>query len=126
MSDSGHSGGAKDWTATQSNQITSLYQSLHGKYQEDANKKLFGGPKLPYENAHHILTELLEAQEHAKGGLENAVNAHSKLSTPWMDLGVIAASVGLAAATYPIIGAIAGSVYLMSKFYSSRSKPTHH
>lgn len=129
MNDSGHanSGGEipKDWTETQSNQITRLYQSLHGEYKEEANKKLFGGPQLPYENANHILTELLEAQEHGKGGLEQTVNSHSKSSTPWMDLGVLAASVGLAAATSPIIGAIAGSVYLMSKLYSSRTKPAH-
>ena len=129
MSDSGHnnSGGEspKDWTETQSNQITGLYKSLHGKYQEEANKKLFGGPQLPYEDAHHILTGLLEAQEHGKGGLENTVNAHSKILTPWMDLGVIAASVGLAAVASPVIGAIAGSVYLMSKFYSYKTKPAH-
>ena len=115
----------KDWTESQANQITELYKGLHGKYQETANKKIFGGPQLPYENAYHILTELLEAQEHGNGGLENAVKAQPKEPTPLMDLGVIAASAGLAIAASPVAGIIAGSLYLMSKFYSSKPKSAH-
>src|SRR3989338_4069890 len=80
-SESGH--GVKDWTQTQQNQITSLYKSLHGPYQEIANKQLFGGQQLPYEQAHHILTDLLskqEAEEHGKNGLEHKVESHANKS----------------------------------------------
>jgi len=126
MTDEGSGGhNSKDWTESQSNQITDLYKKLHGNYQETANKKLFGGSQLPYENANHILTKLLEAQEHGKGGLEHTVNAHSKEPTPLMDLGAIAASAGLAMAASPILGVIAGSIYLVSKFYSRQPKTTN-
>jgi len=118
----------EDWTKEQADQITGLYKSLNGGYQKEADNLLFGGPQLPYEQAQSILTDLLkrqEIQEHGNGGLENSVKAHSKGSTPLMDLGVLAASAGLAVVASPIVGIIAGSVYLMSKYYSSQPKPSH-
>ena len=102
--------GVKDWTKAQADQITSLYRSLHGEYQAEANKRLFDGPQLPYEHAHHILADLLENQDghkHKESGLENVV----KEPTPLLDLSAIAASAGLAVVTHPIVGILAGSLY---------------
>ena len=56
-----------EWTKDQSNQITSLYGQLKGKYERDANKKLFGGPQLPYLDAFNTLTSLIEKQKKESG-----------------------------------------------------------
>lgn len=80
MNDAGHGGeGVKDWTKAQSDQITSLYRSLKGDYQKIADKELFGGPQIPYDKAHSILTEILKKQEgHEESGLESKVNESSQ------------------------------------------------
>ena len=125
--DDGHVGeDAKDWTKSQSDQITSLYKSLKGNYQKIADKELFGGPQLPYDKAHGILTELLEKQEHNGngGGLENTIKGyHSKKPTPLLDLSALAATAGLFAIAPPA-GILAGALYLMSK-YQSKTKAAH-
>ena len=63
-----------DWTKEQSDQITSLYGQLQGKYEREANKKLFGGPQLPYKEAFDTLTGLINQQEKS-GGLERKVKS---------------------------------------------------
>ena len=113
----------KDWTKTQADQITGLYKSLHGRYQEEANNRLFGGPQLPYEQAQSILTDLLRRQEghgHKESGLENVV----KKSIPLLDLGAVALTAGLLA-TAPPLGIATGIIYIMSKYYSSYTKSIH-
>jgi len=72
-----------EWTKTQSDQITSLYGQLKGKYEKEAYKNLFSGPQLPYEAAHSTLLNLLKKQETEQkhGGLEQkaADTASSRL-----------------------------------------------
>ena len=69
---------AEEWTKDQEDQITALYGKLKGKYEREANQKIFGGPQLPYLDAFTELTSLIEQQkkEHV-GGLESKVQKES-------------------------------------------------
>lgn len=64
----------EEWAKDQADQITALYGELQGRYEREANKKLFGGPQLPYLEAFNTLTWLIDEQEKEKsGGLESKV-----------------------------------------------------
>ena len=64
-----------EWTKEQQDIITSLYGQLKDNYEREANKKLFGGPQLPYEQARDILENLVKQQKQ-EGGLESKITAH--------------------------------------------------
>ena len=67
-----------EWTKDQSNQITDLYKQLEGRYEKEANQKLFGGPQLPYLDAFNTLNGLIEKQKKGHvGGLERKVQKES-------------------------------------------------
>lgn len=70
-----------EWTKNQSDQITSLYGQLKGSHEKNAYQKLFGGTKLPYEEAHSTLLNLLKQQEtEQRGGLEAKVKTQQPAS----------------------------------------------
>ena len=125
----GHSE-TKDWTQTQQNQITSLYQELKGDYKAAADKALFGGQQLPYEQAHAILREALQKQEHS-GGLDRKVQDHkeSHKASGLGDLAALAGSIALVGGAVlgaPVVAGLGllGTAYgFMKKYYSS--KPAH-
>lgn len=94
------------WTTDQENQITSLYSILKGQFQQEANKRLFGGPQLPYLDAYNILNDIINKQEKPKPeGLEGKVagayvpEGHGRLSNAY----------GLAA----VLGLVLGFPYLI-------------
>ncbi|MEK6892337.1 MAG: hypothetical protein AABX25_04075 [Nanoarchaeota archaeon] len=113
------------WTKTQEDQISALYGSLKGVYQQDANKKLFGGAQLPYEQAHSILVENIKKQEQAEG-LEGKVHNESHrvpIKPTQFDYGlglggIAAAVVGLASAN-PVVAAagILTTMYALTPKY---------
>ena len=70
----------EEWTKDQENQITSIYGQLRGKYESEANKKLFGGQQLPYLEAFNTLTSLIDEQKKSSG-LEAKAGQVSKESS---------------------------------------------
>ncbi len=89
------------WTPEQQNDISALYKKLVGTPQEsEAYKQLFGGPQLPYDQAKHILDDLIK--KHEKGGLEKAMEGISpqtqnvkSASSRWFSLTPRQSAVGL-------------------------------
>ncbi len=139
MSDGHETAGKKNslsWTKTQEDRISALYGSLRGKYQQDANKKLFGGAQLPYEQAHSILVENLKKQEHAEG-LEGKVHDDKSGLIPRKATqleygiglgGIVATLAALAAATNPLIAiaGIAATAYALRPKYSTQKPAEAH
>lgn len=119
-----------DWTKAQQDQITAGYNSLHGKYQEEAKQKLFGGPQLPYEQAHSILMASLKKQEQAEG-LDGKVNNEPRrvpVKRTQLDyglgLGGIAATVAGLASVNPAItvAGILTTMYALTPKYKKAAQ----
>ena len=140
MSEGHETAGRKDsvsWTKAQEDQVSALYGSLKGEYQQDANKKLFSGTQLPYGQAHSILVENLKKQEQASG-LEGKIDhtpsksskalPKSKLDYLTGILGGTALVASMAAVAPPIVGAlgIAAAAYaLIPKYYTKKPAEAH-
>ena len=130
MSDAGHGHSAGEtsnpWTDTQSSQITSLYESLHGDYQKLAHQKLFGGNQLEYAQAHELLNALLEEQNHA-GGLESKIEGNLNLNYLAGIAGAGVAAVGIAAGApfVGILGAIVAAYALIPKSGNAKKAEAH-
>ena len=119
---------AAEWTKDQSNQITALYGRLKGEYNREAYQKLFGGSQLPYLDAFNTLNSIIERQEeerHVHGGLEaktDAAPATTSQNSKYFIGGLGTLATALAAATSPLLGALALATTALTLYSTNRTE----